>query len=103
MRLVGIAGLARNVERWRTSGEQLDRPLGAPDLSYTAPGQPGSSRHPSLQRPRGETLDVVLHGGRHDRVVYQEAGAHEFIDEDIGVVRSRELPCGPIAPARTTP
>ena len=100
MGLVGVPGSARHVGRGHAPGQQLDRPLGPADLPDGASGQPRRPRHPSFHRARGQTLDVTLQGRRRDRVVHQQTGANEPVDEDIGVVRPREFPCRPVEPER---
>jgi hypothetical protein len=100
MGLIRVPGLTRHVGRGHAPAQQLDRPFGPPDLPD---GPAGQARWPAilvvapsastdLQRPPPMPL--------HDRIMHQQSGPDKPVDEDIGVVRPRELPSGPIEPER---
>src|SRR5215813_6514722 len=100
MGLVRVPDLTRHVERGHTPAQQLGGPFGPPDLPDSSAGQARGPRHSSFHRARGQTFNIPMQGRRHDRIMYQQTGPNESVDEDVGVVRPRELPSGPIEPER---
>ena len=100
MRLIGVPSSARHVDRGNASRQQLDRRLGSSDLLDHPSGQPRHPRKAPFHRARGQALDVAVQRCRRNRVVHQQTVSNEPVDEDIGVVVSRKLPCGPVEPAR---
>jgi len=100
MGLIRVPDLTRHADRGHAPAQQPGGPLGPPDLPDGPAGQARGPRHSSFHRARGQTFNVPLQSRRRDRIMHQQTGPDQSVDEDIGVVRPRELPSEPIKPER---